>query len=167
MLANCWQPDKENPGMTLEQAIDAFARGPADLRHAYRGLLDADLNARPADGSWTLQQIAFHMAHSDAIGIDRMLRIAFEKSPPLLIGYDETSGTEAVFSDGHPLEELLLIFELNRKTFTRVLKRLPREVFAKFGIHNEAGKVTLSEMVEKYVKHLDHHLAFIEKKRPR
>ncbi len=151
--------------MTIDQSIEAFANGPALLCEVATGLTAEQLDRRPADGSWTLRQNIWHLAHSDAIGIDRMLRIAYEKKPPLLIGYDETSGTEATYSDGHPVDELLTLFELNRKAFVRIARRLPREAYAKFGIHNEAGKVTLGEMVEKYVKHLDHHLVIMRKKR--
>lgn len=153
--------------MTLEESIDAFENGPADLRRAVAGLSEADLDIKPADGTWTLRQNIYHLAHSDAIGVDRLLRIAFEEKPPLLIGYDESAGTQPMFSEGHPTEELLTLFELNRKACVRILRRLPRQAFAKFGIHNEVGRVTLAEMVEKYVKHVNHHLVIMARKRPR
>jgi hypothetical protein len=165
MLTSDGPSDKEKTGMTLDESIDTFAMGPTEVREVVKGITDAELDRQPADGTWTLRQNIWHLTHSDAIGIDRMLRIAFEKTPPLLIGYDETSGTHALFSDGHPTEELLTLFELNRKAFIRVAKRLPREAFDKYGIHNEAGKVTLGEMVEKYVKHVQHHLTVMRKKR--
>ncbi|MFT3787237.1 MAG: DinB family protein [Tepidisphaeraceae bacterium] len=149
----------------VNKTINDFEAGIQRVRDAFAGLTDADLDTKPSDGTWTLRQIAYHLAHSDAIGIDRMLRIAFEQKPPLLIGYDETAGTLALYSDAHPIEELLTLFDLNRKAFVRIARRLPGGSWERFGIHSEAGKTTLLEQLRKYVQHADHHLVFVMQKR--
>jgi hypothetical protein len=146
-------------------SIAEFEKGIDRVRQAFAGLTDADLDAVPVPGTWTLRQILFHLMHSDAIGIDRMSRTAYETSPPLLIGYNENNAQVPLFTDGHPPGELLTLFELNRRTWARILRRLPEETLTKFGIHNEAGKQTLDDQLKKYVKHADHHLDFVKKKR--
>jgi uncharacterized damage-inducible protein DinB len=146
-------------------AIDEFESGIDRVKKTFAGLSNTDLDAVPVPGTWTLRQILFHLMHSDAIGIDRMSRTAYETSPPLLIGYNENNAQVPLFTADHPPAELLTVFELNRRTWVRILRRLPQESLAKFGIHNEAGKQTLEDQLKKYAWHADHHLEFARKKR--
>ena len=46
-----------------------------------------------------------------------------------------------------------------------ILRALPDSTFQRTGIHTESGKVSLSEMIDKYIHHLSHHLTFVAKKR--
>jgi hypothetical protein len=57
------------------------------------------------------------------------------------------------------------LFHKNRLMTGTILRKLPATAWDRFGIHNERGKITLAEMVEMYIQHLDHHLKFIAKKR--
>jgi hypothetical protein len=70
--------------------IEVYVAGGQQLREAYLGLSDAQLQAVPIAGTWSLHQIAIHMMDSDLIASDRMKRIAC-MDRPLLIGYDETA----------------------------------------------------------------------------
>lgn len=144
--------------------IDAFAAGPAKLRAAVAGLTPEQLAARPIAGTWSIHEIVVHLMDSDSIGIDRMKRIAAEKLP-LLIGYDQDLFIAGLFPHAQNIADALDVFELNRRLFVTTLRALPPEAFDKAGIHNEIGRVTLAEMLDKYVHHLDHHLTFVAKKR--
>ncbi|MDY0110926.1 MAG: DinB family protein [Candidatus Krumholzibacteria bacterium] len=42
-----------------------FAAGPESLAQALAGLRDADLDARPARGGWTIRQIVHHVTDGD------------------------------------------------------------------------------------------------------
>lgn len=145
--------------------IAAFAAAPSLLRAALQGLSPAQLDARPADGSWTIRQIAIHLLESDLAATHRMRRIAAEDTPPLLIAYDESALAKNLSYDKDDLALALDLFELNRRFTASWLARVPEKDFTKHGIHNQRGKVTLAEMVALYVEHVDHHLAFIKKKR--
>ena len=57
------------------------------------------------------------------------------------------------------------MFAMNRQMTATILRALPDESFQRFGIHNEAGKVTLAELVQKNIAHLEGHLAFVAQKR--
>lgn len=134
------------------------------MRAAFEGLTREDLLAYPIPGTWSLQQIAIHLLDSDLIGSDRMKRVA-AMDKPLLIGFDETAfsrlpGTEQL--DAHQACEM---FAINRQMTAKILQALPEESFQRFGIHNEAGKVTLAELIQKNIAHLEGHLAFVVSKR--
>ena len=144
--------------------IDQFERGGDRVRAAVRGLERRDLLAFPVPGTWSIQQIVVHLLDSDLVAVHRMKRVAAE-DVPLLLAYDETKFAQALFYDDQPVEKVLDLFDLNRRLFAPVLRRLPDEAFARFGVHNQRGKVTLGEMVGDYVGHVEHHLTFVRKKR--
>ncbi len=144
--------------------IELYAAGGAELVKAYWGLSHAHLHVKPADGSWTLHQIAIHMLDSDLIGSDRMKRIACMDNP-LLCGYDETAFSKLPGSDQLNPIAACEMFQKNRAMTAMILRALPDATFQRTGIHTESGKVSLAEMMDKYTHHLSHHLVFIAKKR--
>jgi uncharacterized damage-inducible protein DinB len=145
--------------------IAAYAAAPTLVRAAFAGLTPAQLDARPADGSWTLRQIAVHLLESDLAATHRMRRIAAEATPPLIIAYDESALAANLSYDQDDLALVLDLFELNRRFTAAWLARVPESQFSRHGIHNQRGRVTLAEMVVMYVEHVDHHLRHAKKKR--
>ncbi len=146
------------------ERIDTYVNGGAELAQSILGLTHEQLHTRPSDGSWTIHQIVIHMLDSDLIASDRMKRIAC-MDKPLLIGYDENG-----FLQLPGVTELCPFsacdqFTKNRQFTATVLYRLPDSAWDRFGIHNERGKVTLTEMLDMYIHHLEHHLDFLNKKR--
>ena len=134
------------------------------MRDAVGGLSAEQLGAIPIPGTWSILQIVVHLADSDAVGIDRMKRVA-AMSNPLLMGYDENSFMTALHPEAQPVEEVLELFDLNRRLWAITLRKLPDEAFDRVGVHSERGKLSLGQLVKDYVWHLDHHLSFVLKKR--
>jgi hypothetical protein len=146
--------------------IERFVAGGEQLRRAVSNLSQDDLLATPGPGKWSIQQLVIHLADSDAIAIDRMKRILTEDNPPLLYA-DENAYTERLFCEAQSLDDAVLLVEVNRRQFGKVLRKLPDAAFARVGTHNRKGRVTLGGMVEDYVLHLEHHLTFLHAKRER
>jgi hypothetical protein len=48
---------------------------------------------------------------------------------------------------------------------TRILRHCAEEDFARAGMHSEAGRKTLADLVAGSVSHVDHHLRFLYAKR--
>lgn len=144
--------------------IEQYEAQSAQLRAVITGLTRADLLAFPIPGTWSIQQIVIHMSDSDVIGVDRMKRIIAEEKP-LLIGYNETSFSKALFYDDQSIDNAITLLELSRSQLAIILRKMPDTAWDRIGIHNEIGKVSLGEMLEKYIRHFDHHLGFIAKKR--
>jgi DinB superfamily len=59
------------------------------------------------------------------------------------------------------------MFEVGRRQFARVLRKLPDESFERRGTHNRRGPLTVGGMVKEYIEHVDHHLKFLYDKRAR
>jgi hypothetical protein len=146
------------------ESIDAFERGPTKVRSAVAGLTHADLTARPGPGDWSILEVVIHLVDSDAISIDRMKRMLTEDNPPLFYA-DETAYVQKLFSHDQDLEDALVLMEVGRRQFARVLRKLSPEAFDRTGNHNRAGRVTVGGYVLSYIKHIDEHLEYILQKR--
>ena len=149
--------------MSVEM-IDQWEHGGEKLALAIRGLTREDMTCIPIPGKWSIQQVVIHLMDSDLIATDRMKRTIAEDKPTL-IGYDETKFIQNLFPDEQSAEDAVKIFDLNRRLFAKVLRKVPASAWDRVGMHNERGPTTLGKQLEYYVKHLDHHLKFIHEKR--
>lgn len=144
--------------------IDQYERGPAKVRAAVAGLTRDELTARPGPGQWSILEVVVHLSDSDAISIDRMKRMLSEDNPQLLYA-DETAYVDKLATHDQDLEDAILLMEVGRRQFARVLRKLPPEAFDRHGTHNKRGRVTVGGMVPSYVAHIDDHLEYVRKKR--
>jgi uncharacterized damage-inducible protein DinB len=144
--------------------IREYLAGGPKLTQAIWGLSREELHTRPADGSWSIHQIVTHLLESDLIGSDRMKRVAC-MDKPLLVAFDETAFANL---PGVDLIDTFIAADLlhrNRQLTATILDSLPNNAWDRIGIHTEVGAVSLATLLEKFIGHLDHHLAFIMKKR--
>src|SRR5262249_18996120 len=129
------------------QLIEAYVACGPRLRQAVAGLSPDDLTARPGPGKWSILELVLHLTDSDCISIDRMKRMLTEDNPSLLYA-DETAYVDRLFSHDQSLEDALTLFEVGRRQFARVLRKLPDAALERHGTHNRRGKVTVGHMVK-------------------
>ncbi len=146
--------------------IEEYVACGPKLRRAVAGLSPEDLTARPGPGQWSILELVIHLTDSDCIAIDRMKRMLTEDNPSLLYA-DETAYVDTLCTHDQSLEDALTLFEVGRRQFARVLRKLPDEAFQRHGTHNRRGRVAVGEMVEDYIEHVDYHLKFLFDKRAR
>jgi uncharacterized damage-inducible protein DinB len=146
------------------ELIETYVTSTAKVREAVQGLTREELQARPGPGKWSIQEVVIHLVDSDDIAIDRMKRILTEDNPSLLYA-DETAYIDRLHPHEHDLGDALTFFEINRRQFARVLRKLPDEAFQRAGTHNRKGRVTVAEMLASYVRHIDEHLEYVRGKR--
>jgi hypothetical protein len=144
--------------------IERYAKDAKALGAAIEGLTKSELTAYPVPGTWSIQQIVFHMLDSELIASDRMKRIVAMENP-LLVGFDETAFANRLFYQELDADVACEMVEKNRLLTAEMLRRLPDEAFQRSGIHSERGKIALGDYVVSMADHLDHHLKFIRQKR--
>jgi uncharacterized damage-inducible protein DinB len=154
--------------MEMDRAlqIEHFAAAGPKLRQSVGGLTGEDLIARPGPGKWSIHELVVHLTDMDAIAIDRMKRILTEDNPTLL-NADENAYLANLFPHEQSFEDAALIFEVSRRQFARVLRRLPESAFDRAGTHSVRGSLTLADLLSHYNQHFDHHLKFLHEKRHR
>ena len=144
--------------------VERYSSGAGAVPAAISGLSKAELNAFPVPGTWSIQQIVFHLMESDLIATDRMKRIIAMENP-LLIGFDETAFSKHLLHEELDPQAACELFEKNRQLTGEMLRRLPDKAFARTGIHNERGTISLAELLAGTADHSEHHLKFIRQKR--
>jgi len=148
----------------LPDLINRYSTDAALLGRDIAGLTDAELDARPVAAQWTIRELVWHVVDSDTILGDRMRRIIAEDRPSL-IAFDETLFTQRLFYQQRDINPGVKLFELNRLVLADILGRLQTSDFDRVGIHSEVGPLTLLQIVEKTIVHLQHHRKFLVEKR--
>ena len=146
------------------ELAERYAAGAEALTQAIAGLTHDDLAAHPVPGTWSIRQIVLHLMDADLITSDRMKRVIAEEDPTLL-GFDQAAFANGLFYDALDAAMAADVFAKNRLLTTEILRRLPPEAFERSGMHSERGRLTLAQLVQGMVEHLDHHLGFIKEKR--
>ena len=148
----------------LEDVIDRYELGGPLLTYAIQGLSAEQSKARPGPGAWSIAELCNHLLDSDLVASDRMKRVICEHEP-LLLNYEENDWIARLNAQELPVEEAVALFTLNRKWMTRILRNCKESDWTRWGTHSVAGKMNLTEIVVKYVHHLDSHLRFLYGKR--
>jgi uncharacterized damage-inducible protein DinB len=149
------------PGQTV---LDRYADGGPLLVQAAAGLSPEQAREHPIPGTWSVAEVVAHLLDSDLVLADRMKRIIAEDSPTLL-AFDENAWVARLDSDAMPVDEAAALFAAHRRWMVRVLRAQDESTFARSGVHSEAGRQTLAEVLVRATNHLDHHLKFLYAKR--
>lgn len=150
--------------MPIAKLLERYVAGPQSVRDAVVGMSRAQVMARPVPGKWSTLEVVSHLADFEIIGVDRLMAVAAEVDP-VLPGRDERQFAARLAYDQRDLEEELQVIELCRRHAARVLQTLPPGDWSRRGIHTEAGPLTLEQLLERVVRHVEHHVPFIEEKR--
>jgi len=150
------------------ELVEQYANGAEKLTMAIRGLTAEDLTCRPAAdagvGQWSIHEVVIHLADAEQVVADRMKRVIAEENP-VLLAFDENKWIANLQYDKQSTHDGAEIVKLVRWQMSAVLSALPGKAFERSGMHSEAGKKTLSDLIKGAIHHLEHHLKFIHAKR--
>jgi len=148
----------------LEDKLREYSRGPDLIAAAVEGLTRDQLLARPIPGKWTMLELVAHLADTEQVYADRMKRvIAMEK--PALIGFPESDYVERLDYRNRDAAEEIILIRVTRSQMLRILRTVPPSAWDRHGIHNEAGPLTLHQLVQTMIDHVHYHLKFASDKR--
>jgi uncharacterized damage-inducible protein DinB len=152
------------------QLIEQYASGGERLADSIRGWNEADLrrlppaSAGPEAGKWTMQQLLIHLQDAELSFADRIRRV-IAMDEPALLKWDENAFTARLHYDEQSSADAVEIGRITRRQISRILRKLADSDFERIGIHNERGAQKLSAIIGFADWHLNHHLAFVGKKR--
>lgn len=154
----------DDASRTPTDLIAAYAQGIEDLKSGVAGMSRDQLLTRPIAGKWSTLEVVSHLADSEIYFTDRIERtLAIER--PLLIAVDERPYPDQLHYQDFDLAEQLELFTALRRHIVRILKMQPSEAWERQAIHTETGLVTVRQLVQQPIRHVNHHLRFIAEKR--
>jgi hypothetical protein len=136
--------------------IARYREGPDELAAAVAELTGAQLDARPADGSWTPREVAHHCADSEMTSAIRLRRLLAEDSP-VLAGYDEEEFARRLHYGDRPIEHSLAAVRAARATSAEILDRLGEAEWSRAGTHTEGGSYGVEDWLRIYAAHCHEH----------
>jgi hypothetical protein len=119
-----------------DDPAEVQAATPAILRGLFSEAGDR-LRLPPAEGEWSVLQIAGHMLDGEVVSSARYRWILAHDQPPL-VGYDQELWVERLHNEDDP-EELLALFEALRRANLALWSRSSPAERARVGIHEERG----------------------------
>ena len=149
---------------SASELLAAYVVGAQVLRWTISGL-DADaLRARPIAGKMSSLEVVAHIVDSDQFMCDRLKRtVATDR--PLLVGVESANYPEPLgYHDRDPELDIRLL-EVQREQMASDLARLAPEAWERVAIHTEIGAVSLLDLFEHAVDHLESHVTAIAEKR--
>jgi len=150
--------------VSKDQLIQDYLDVVAQLKDSVAGLTDEQRRAHPVPGTWSIHEVVCHIADFEPISTDRICRvIAIDR--PTLLGADETLFAKALAYDARDFDEQMRLIEILRSHTARILQNSPPEAFQRVGVHNEAGPMTLEQLLARVTSHIPHHIKFIREKR--
>ena len=144
--------------------ISQYIQGGHLLRQAVAHMPLEHLVARPIEGKWSTLEVICHISDFEPVFADRMKRVIALENPQLL-GADENLFLKSLSYPQRNIGEELALIDLVRSQIARILSGLPDSAWARIGTHNEKGIISLKNLLQKAIGHIDHHLPFIEQKK--
>jgi uncharacterized damage-inducible protein DinB len=145
--------------------ISRYREGPALLERAVRGLQDADLDAMPAGGGWTIRQIVHHVADGDDIWkLCIKMAIGDEESEFALGWYrvqpQELWGDRWAYSR-RSVDVSLSLFRATRDHVLQLLESVPEAWDRSVAVRTRDGevkRVSVGFVIQMQSDHVFHHV---------
>jgi hypothetical protein len=143
--------------MDLVERLGAYV---AALRSEVAGLSETALAFRPSENEWSIKEIAGHLcdhAHFLHRRLDMMIRL----EEPRLEAYDQERLVRERNPQAAPIDQLLAEFSAQRAATVDMLAGLVHWNWARAGRHEELGRISIRQLVDRAVAHDEAHLAQI------
>jgi uncharacterized damage-inducible protein DinB len=148
-----------------DEILARYKEGPVVLERAIADLRDADLDARPSQGGWTIRQIVHHIVDGDdiwkgcikmAIGNEQAeFALAWYRAQPQDIWANRWAYRE------RSLDVSLALLKANREHILQLLEHIPDGWSRSVGVRKPDGeieRVPVGFVVEMQADHVLHHV---------
>lgn len=141
----------------MKKLINEYTNGYNLITQAINDVSDEELVYRPNEKSWNIKEVVIHLADSETVVVYRIKKIISEEEPLLNLMHQElwTKKLNYIDLDYRPYLEL---FRALRETTAMQLRTLEESDFYRIGIHETLGKISLKELIERYIEHVVGHV---------
>jgi hypothetical protein len=161
---------KETPQQYI-QRIQGYVEGkdklqvqqdtPKKLQKLVKPLTKKQLLKRPAPEKWSIGEILAHLADTELVGSWRIRSVLASSGIPIQ-AFDQDVWAETFAYSRRDPKVSLETFRLLRESNITLLKALPKNLWENYGMHQERGKETITQIVRMFAGHDLNHLQQIE-----
>ena len=140
--------------------LNKLAGIPARISTAVAGWSDAALHQAP-QGQWSAADILAHIRASDDIVAQRIYMILARDNPPLP-AFDERRWAEVAGYREADFRASLAVYAARRAEVVNMLQRAGSAGWARTGVHETRGALSITDIVSALVEHEEEHCAQLE-----
>ena len=148
----------------IADLLERFRRGPELLAVATTGVAGSMLDFKPSEKAWSIRQVVCHLTDFETVLTMRMRQVIAEDDP-LLPGFDGEKWAESLDYSKRKLSQALETFRILRGENFELLKDLPEAAFERPARHTELGPVSLHNLLQYAVEHVESHARQIQRNR--
>jgi hypothetical protein len=142
--------------MDRDALIDRYATGYDAVVDALAGATDAELDARPSAGGWTVREVVHHLADSESRSMLRLRQLLAEDEPVIEV-YDQDAWAARLPYDG-PVDAPLAVVAAVRGLSLATVRRLDPDAWDRSGRHPEHDSpYSVLRWLEIYAEHPYEH----------
>ena len=149
-----------------DEILKALRAGPLVLGRLVRDLDESAIRGRPTPGEWAIVEVVAHLADTEERSLSRTRRMLDEDRPELP-GYDPDALAEERNYIGMRLADELTRFATLRAEQAELLGGLSDEQWARVGLHQEHGPITVQQLAAHTAGEDADHFAQIARMIPR
>jgi hypothetical protein len=156
---------REEPGTGGHlHLVEALRSMPAELRRLLHDVPDEALRRRPADGGWSMIEVAGHLRDYAELEYRCLYMMSTQHDPVLPLIDNDASVRDHGYQSAD-LESILAGVEEFRAETVALLTTLVNWNWARSGQHFLYGRLSIRQYVERIIEHHAEHLADLRRMR--
>jgi uncharacterized damage-inducible protein DinB len=137
--------------------IGLMKAAPGKVARAVAGLSAKKMRRRPKRGKWSIIEILGHLQDTEFVYGYR-IRLSLAQPGATILGYDQAVWTEELRHNRGNAKQLIERIRVLRDGNLETVRRVPRPLWKRYGMHNERGKETVRRALELIAGHDLNHL---------
>jgi len=118
---------------------------------------EEEFTVKPKD-KWSKKEILGHLCDSATNNHHRFIRIQFEEQPFVVVPYKQNDWVSIQDYHNMPTNDVIGFWTTINKQILRVISKIPEEKLLYLCDVGNNKFFTFSELIEDYLRHMDHHL---------
>ncbi|WP_088186068.1 DinB family protein [Desulfosporosinus sp. FKA] len=118
---------------------------------------EEEITIKP-NGKWSKKEILGHLCDSATNNHHRFIRIQFEDQPFVVVPYKQNDWVSIQDYQNIPFDEVIGLWTAINKQIVRVISNIPEEKLLYICDIGNNKCFTFLELIQDYLRHLDHHL---------
>jgi hypothetical protein len=156
----CFQRPEVVTEAQRNQAIEAIAALPADMRAAVKGWTTEQIDTPYRPDGWTVRQLLHHVPESHMNSYIRF-KLALTEEEPTIKPYDEDAWAHLTDATTAPVDVSLDLLDTLHQRWVLLLRSMSAGQWSRTFRHPDAGVLRLDVNAMLYAWHGKHHLAHI------